>query len=76
MPDPKIPFLDLPPSTQEDAYGAQLLADLCRADRGEGMAKLLPVVTAARLWAEEQMKPKADDTLRRGGEGQDEKFGY
>lgn len=52
----KFPTLDVPPATQEDAYGAQLLADLCHVDRGQGMTTLLPVVTAARLWAEGQIR--------------------
>lgn len=55
--------LKVPEPTKEDVFAASLLADLARVDRYDAIQKMIPLVTAARLWAEAQ--------LDEGGEGGD-----
>lgn len=49
------PKLKVPSATKEDVFAASLLADLARVDRYDAIQKMIPMVTAARLWAEAQL---------------------
>lgn len=53
--------LKTPPPTMEDRQAAMLLVRLAEIDRAEAAARLIPVVTAARLWAEGQIGMKKGD---------------
>lgn len=56
------PRLKAPEPKQEDVLAATLLADLARVDRYDAIQKMIPMVTAARLWAEGQIGQKGEKT--------------
>lgn len=56
----KTEDLKAPPPTMDDRKAAMLLVRLAEINREEAVARLVPVCTAARLWAEGQAHTKKE----------------
>lgn len=51
----KTEDLKAPPPTMEDRQAAMLIVRLTEINRDEAILRLVPICTAARLWAEGQI---------------------
>ena len=48
-----------PEATAEDRHAARLLATLAQVDKAEAIKTMTPIITAARLWAEQETEKNA-----------------